>query len=127
MIAMRDDIRRDMKRGEVTMVVLADCSKALDTIAFVTILRKIHQQGFSTSYLNWITNYLTGRKQIDVQIDDRASHQYFELFFLKCTSTTCQIIWDTSLRTSMLTILYHLHAQQACRYYGMRRDSVVSS
>ena len=30
------------ERGKVTMLVLADFSKAFDTIAFVTILRKLH-------------------------------------------------------------------------------------
>ena len=48
---MRDDINRAMKRGEVTIAVLADFSKAFDTFRFrsIIILRKLHLQlGFSS-------------------------------------------------------------------------------
>ncbi len=72
MLAMRDDIHRAMKRGEVTIAVLADFSKAFDTVSYPTILRKLHRQGFSKDYLKWVTSYLTGRRQF-VQIDDAMS------------------------------------------------------
>ena len=35
LIAIRDDISRAMKKGEVTLMVLADFSKALDMLCFV--------------------------------------------------------------------------------------------
>ena len=73
MLAMRDDIQRAMKRGEVTIAVLADFSKAFDTVSYSTILRKLHSQGFSKEYLKWVTSYLTGRRQF-VQIDDAVSN-----------------------------------------------------
>ena len=63
-----------MKRGEETMIVLADFSKAFDTVAFETVLKKLHALGFSKSFLMWISSYLTGRRQlIFVQIDDKTS------------------------------------------------------
>ena len=34
MLAIRDDIIKDMKRGEITLAVMADFSKAFDTVAF---------------------------------------------------------------------------------------------
>ena len=71
-LAMRDDIYRAMKRGEVTIAFLADFSKAFDTVSYSTILRKLHRQGFSKDYLKWVTSYLTGRRQF-VQIDDAVS------------------------------------------------------
>ena len=73
MLAMRDDIQRAMKTGEVTIAVLADFSKAFDTVSYSTILRKLHSQGFSKEYLKWVTSYLTGRRQF-VQIDDAVSN-----------------------------------------------------
>ena len=73
MLAMRDDIQRAMKRGEVTIAVLADFSKAFVTVSYSTILRKLHSQGFSKEYLIWVTSYLTGRRQF-VQIDDAVSN-----------------------------------------------------
>ena len=61
-----------MKRGEVTMMVCADYSKAFDTVQFKDLLRKIHCMGFSKTFLLWVYNYLTQRRQF-VQIDDRSS------------------------------------------------------
>ena len=72
MLAMRDDIHRAMKRGEVTIAVLANFWKAFDTVSYPTILRKPHRQRLSKDYLKWVTNYLTGRQQF-VQIDDAMS------------------------------------------------------
>ena len=50
--------------------ILADFSKAFDTVAYETVLKKMHKVGFSKSYLRWVTSYLTERKQF-VQIDDK--------------------------------------------------------
>ena len=72
LLAMRDEIRNAMNRGEITLAVMADFSKAFDTVTYKTILLKLHAQGFSKDSLRWITNYLTGRRQF-VQIDDRIS------------------------------------------------------
>ena len=47
LLAMRDDILQAMQRGEVTMAVLADYSKAFDTVAYETVLKKMHSIGFS--------------------------------------------------------------------------------
>ena len=72
MLAIRDDILRAMKRGEVTVAVLADFSKAFDTVAYQTVLSKLHRLGFSKTSLKWIISYLTDRIQY-VQVDDRFS------------------------------------------------------
>ena len=69
---MRDNILHSMKRGGVTMAILADFLKAFDTVAYKTVLKKMHKVGFSKSYLRWITSSLTERKQF-VQIDDKLS------------------------------------------------------
>ena len=58
LLAMKDDIACAMKRGEVTMIVLADFSKAFDTVAFETVLKKLHALGYSKSFLIWISSYL---------------------------------------------------------------------
>jgi len=54
------------------MAVLADYSKAFDTVAYETVLKKMHSIGFSKDYLRWLISYLTGRQQF-VQIDDNVS------------------------------------------------------
>ena len=54
------------------MMVCADYSKAFDTVQFKAVLTKMHGMGFSHTFLQWMVNYLTDRKQF-VQIDDKSS------------------------------------------------------
>ena len=42
LLGIRDDLLRAMKRGEVSLMVLADYSKAFDTVRFKTVLTKLH-------------------------------------------------------------------------------------
>ena len=73
LMAMRDNIKSAMKKGELTLMLLADFSKAFDTINFKTVLKKLHRLNFSHGFLYWITSYLTNRFQY-VQIDDKKSN-----------------------------------------------------
>ncbi len=43
LLIIRDDVLRAMKRGEVTLMVLAEFSKAFDTIKYKTVLTKLSQ------------------------------------------------------------------------------------
>ena len=70
--AIRDDTVKAMKRSEVTMMILADFSKAFDTICFRKLITKMSKLGFSRNYLIWTLNYVMHRKQF-VQIDDTCS------------------------------------------------------
>ena len=79
LLGIRDDIKRAMKRKEVTLMVLADFSKAFDTVCFKTTLKKFYKIGFSKNYFKWLLSYLSGRTQF-VQIDDTRSHLKFSQF-----------------------------------------------
>ena len=59
-----------MKKGEITMMVLANYSKAFDTVKFKAVLIKMHEMGFSTKFLLWVFNYLCDHLQF-VQINDK--------------------------------------------------------
>ena len=72
LLGVRDDLLRAMKRGEVSVMVLADYSKAFDTVRFKTVLTKLHALGFSNEFLTWMVHYLSDRRQF-VQIDDKTS------------------------------------------------------
>ncbi len=61
LLGIRDDIVRAMKRGEVTLMVLADFSKAFDTIKYKTVLKKLGLLGFSKDYLKWTIHSGAGR------------------------------------------------------------------
>ena len=71
LLRIRDDIIRAMKKGELTLMVLADYSKAFDTVSYSVVI-KMYKLGFSKSFLYWMTNYLSDRLQY-VQVDDNKS------------------------------------------------------
>ena len=70
--AILDDIVKAMKRSEDTMMILADFSKAFDTVCFRNLITKMSKLGFSRDSLIWTLNYVMHRKQF-VQIDDTCS------------------------------------------------------
>ena len=72
LLGIRDDLVRAMKRGEVSLMVFADYSKAFDTVCFKTVLTKMHALGFLNEFLTWMVHYLSDRRQL-VQIDDKTS------------------------------------------------------
>ena len=53
-------------------MIMADFSKAFDTVRYRTLISKLHSLGFSKSFLFWLTSYLSDRLHF-VQIDDRVS------------------------------------------------------
>ena len=72
LMGIREDIIRAMKKGEVTLMVCADYSKAFDTVQSKAVLVKVHEIGFSKLFLLWVLSYLSERRQL-VQIDDNLS------------------------------------------------------
>ena len=72
LLGIRDDLLKAMKKKEVTLMVLADFSKAFDTVCFKTVIKKMSRLGFLKDFLVWITCYLCERQHF-VQIDDRKS------------------------------------------------------
>ena len=73
LVKLRDDIKRALASGEVTLIVLVDFSKAFDTIAYDKLISKMHQQGFSKSFLKWTLNYVGCRSQY-VNFDAKSSN-----------------------------------------------------
>ena len=72
MIKIRDDILNALDRGEVTIAVMTDFSKAFDTVDYFTLIRKLDSLNISTSTLNLIASYLTVRTQY-VQVNEKFS------------------------------------------------------
>ena len=73
---MRDDILKAMEKGEVTISVFADYSKAFDTIDYETLIHKLHNLNISKTFLSWIIDYLSDRSH-HVTIDDKSSDKLF--------------------------------------------------
>ena len=53
-------------------MVLADFSKAFDTVQYKTLITTLFSLGFSKNFLRWLTSYLSNRFHF-VQIDDQMS------------------------------------------------------
>ena len=67
-----DDIKCAASTSEVTLGILLDFSKALDTIDHLTLLQKLYKMNFSVKALKLIQSYISKRRQY-VQIDDKTS------------------------------------------------------
>jgi hypothetical protein len=69
LVKITDDIRKSMDKKELTVLVLLDFSKAFDSIDKDILAAKLQGMGFSSSTTNWITSYLSDRKQKVVDND----------------------------------------------------------
>ena len=72
LLKTRDNILRTMSKGELTLSVYSDYSKAFDTAQHHTIIQKLHKIGFSTSALKWFISSFGNRSQY-VQVNDSKS------------------------------------------------------
>ena len=112
-----------MKRGEVTLMVSADFSKAFDTIKYKTVLEKLGLLGFHKYYLKWTIQYLTGRKHF-VQIDYKKSElcvvnfgvpqgsilgPLFSNLYVADLQSHMDKVYATSHATSMLTTQHFMN------------------
>ena len=78
LLKLKSDIKSAMKKGEVTLAVFADFSKAFDTVDYPTLFKNLHELGFSKSFIELLYSYLYGRKQV-VQVNDKYSQfQYVQ-------------------------------------------------
>ena len=69
---LHSDIQISLNKGKVALAVLADYSKAFDTVTYSTLIKELKMLKFSNSFIHLIIDYLSDRQQF-VQIDDRKS------------------------------------------------------
>ena len=72
-LKIKDDITKAMDRGKVTLAVMANFSKAFDTVDFRTLIEKLHMLSFSKKSKKILASYLSNRFQY-FQINDKESH-----------------------------------------------------
>ena len=53
MLKLKDDIVKAMKRGEITLAIFADYSKAFDTVNFEILINKLYKLNFCRTFLHW--------------------------------------------------------------------------
>lgn len=74
LLKLKDDILNAMRKGEVTLSIFADFSKAFDTVDYPILINQLHHLGFSTHFIRLIDSYLTNRYQY-VQVNDKSSNR----------------------------------------------------
>ena len=69
-----DNILKSFDKGDMTLGVFIDLSKAFDTVDHKILLQKLDFLGIRGTYLRWFKNYLSNRKQfIPYNNDERQS------------------------------------------------------
>ena len=63
MLHFSEDILKNMDWKKISLIVLLDMSKALDSIQDERLLMKLHNIGVSTSGLTWFESYFTQHSQ----------------------------------------------------------------
>ena len=115
--AIRDDVIKDMRHGEVTMMVSADFSKAFDTIQSSNLIMKMSKLGFSKPFLKWTLSYVTDRRQF-VVIDDKLSNMTAVKFGVPQGSILGPVLFNiyvADLQSELSTKGYH-HADDTTLY-----------
>ena len=60
---VHNDIQLSFKKGDVTLTVIADCSKAFNSVNYSTLVTKLCSLKFSYSFIDLITDYkIDGKK-----------------------------------------------------------------
>ena len=102
LLKLRDRIKQAMRKGEVTLAIFADFSKAFDTVNYKTLLSHLNNLGFSKHLLKLLSSYLSNRYQY-VQVDDRVSKRLLVNFGVPQGSILGPILFNlyvTSINTN---------------------------
>lgn len=72
LLRLKDDSVKAMNKSEVTLAVMADFSKAFDTVNYDTMIQRFHRIDLSKLAILMLLNYLSAREQY-IQVNDKRS------------------------------------------------------
>uniref|UniRef100_A0A803THP9 ribonuclease H n=1 Tax=Anolis carolinensis TaxID=28377 RepID=A0A803THP9_ANOCA len=109
LVALVDDLRRELDRGSVSLLVLLDLSAAFDTVDHGILLGRLAGMGLGGTVLQWLHSFLEGRSQM-VSLGDACSAPQ---------PLTCGVP-QGSVLSPMLFNIYMKQLGEIIRSFGVR-------
>uniref|UniRef100_A0A803SZI2 ribonuclease H n=1 Tax=Anolis carolinensis TaxID=28377 RepID=A0A803SZI2_ANOCA len=109
LVALVDDLRRELDRGSVTLLVLLDISVAFDIIDHGILLGRLSGMGLGGIVLQWLQSFLEGRSQM-VKLGDTCSDPW---------PLSCGVP-QGSILSPMLFNIYMKSLGEVIRSFGVR-------
>ena len=113
LLKFKDDVSKAMKKGEITLAVFADFSKAFNIVDPDVLINKLSKMNFSKLFLHSLISYLSDREQF-LQINDKISSKaiyasgYHKNLYLALCYSICMLIAD----------MYRNHPKEECLQYA---------
>ncbi|CAB3992479.1 Hypothetical predicted protein [Paramuricea clavata] len=100
-------------KGEITLAIFADYSKAFNTVDPEVLINKIFKLNFSKPFLHWLVSYLTDREQYD-QINDKLSSKVTIQFGVPQGSILGPILFNLYVAD----MHQNVHSEEECLQYA---------
>jgi retron-type reverse transcriptase len=113
LLKFKDDITKAMKKGEITLAIFADYSKAFDTVDFEILISKLYKLNYSKSFLHWLVSYLTNRQQY-VKVNDKSSTKITTMFGVPQGSILGPVLFNLYVADMQRNI----DTQESCLQYA---------
>ena len=82
-LSIVEEIRKNLDNGIFTCGVFIDLEKAFDTVNHNILLSKLDHYGIRDNALNWLTSYITNRKNLSNIMDRNRKTEIYVVGFRK--------------------------------------------